>query len=341
MKTKHLVFGLTLLVLSFSACREITVTTVVNGDGSFSRIVTITGDSSEVFKPDLPYPVDSSWAMQAGKDSADTGKFIVTYTKHFRKCEELNTEILGDTGWRRQLARRIDITKRFRFFYSYLEYREVYSAANPFSALPYKDYITPEEYLWITRQKPVQNHSDSALLKAAEDKVDVYLIAAATLEAEKIMTDGFLRLNDPRLDPKRIAVFHDSVSNVFAKWDPGHPDDLIGCYSKWMDNPAVLRLHELKPPVFTDFEKKLTLLGELLFMEEFRVEAEMPGLITGTNSSVMKGNRVGWEVFPMAFMFEDYKMTAESRVINVWAFVLSGLVLFGLVILLVAKSLKK
>lgn len=340
MKTKHLVFGLTLLVLAFSACREITVTTVVNGDGSFSRIVTITGDSSEVFKPDLPYPVDSSWVMQTGKDSADTGKFHVTYTKHYNNSEELNSEILGDTGWRRQLARRIDITKRFRFFYSYLEYKEVYSSANPFSSLPYKDYITPEEYLWITRQKPVQNHSDSARLKAAEDKVDEYLMEAATREAEKIMADGFHRLNDPRLDPKRIAEFHDSISRIFSKWDPSKLADLIGTYSKWMDNPAVLRLHELKPPVFTDFEKKLELLEQLVFMEGFRVEAEMPGLITATNSSVMKGNRVSWEVFPMAFMFEDYKMTAESRVINLWAFILSGIVLLGLVVLLVVKSMK-
>jgi hypothetical protein len=341
MKTKHLVFGLTLLVLAFSACREITVTTVVNGDGSFSRIVTITGDSSDVFKTDLPYPVDSSWVMQAGKDSADTGKFIVTYTRHYKNCEELNSEILSDTGWRRQLVRRIDITRSFRFFYSYLEYKEVYSEANPFSSLPYKDYITPEEFLWITRQKPVQNHSDSARLKAAEDKAEMFLLEAATREVEKIMTDGFFRLNDPRLDPKRIAEFHDSIGRVFSKWDSTNPGDLIKIYSKWMENPAVLRLNELQPPVFLDFEKKLTLLEQVLFMEEFRVEAEMPGLITATNSSVMKGNRVGWEVFPMAFMFEDYKMTAESRVINVWAFILSGIVLLGLVVLLVVKSMKK
>jgi hypothetical protein len=340
MKTKHLIFALTLLVLAFSACREITVTTVVNGDGSFSRIVTITGDSSEVFKPDLPYPVDSSWVMQTKKDSADTGKFIVTYTKHYKDCDALNSEILGDTGWRRQLSRRIDITKSFRFFYSYLEYKEVYSEANPFSSLPYKDYITPEEFLWITRQKPVQNPSDSVRLKAAEDKVDTYLIEAATQEVEKIMTDGFLKLNDPRLDPERIAEFHDSISRILSKWDPTNSADLVVCYSKWMDNPAVLRLQELQPPVFMDFEKKLTLLGQLVFMEQFRVEAEMPGLIMATNSSVMKGNRVSWEVYPMAFLFKDYNMTAESRVMNTWAFVLSGLILLGLIVLLVVRAKK-
>jgi hypothetical protein len=43
----------------------------------------------------------------------------------------------------------------------------------------------------------------------------------------------------------------------------------------------------------------------------------------------------------MAFLLEDYSMTVESRVINVWAFVISGLILLGLVGLLVVKSLKR
>ena len=59
------------------------------------------------------------------------------------------------------------------------------------------------------------------------------------------------------------------------------------------------------------------------------------------NSSALNGNRVTWEVFPMAFLLEDSPMVAESRVINVWAFVLSGMILLGLIILLVVKSLKR
>jgi hypothetical protein len=74
-------------------------------------------------------------------------------------------------------------------------------------------------------------------------------------------------------------------------------------------------------------------------MEGFRVETEMPGLITGTNSTALAGNRVSWDLVPMAFLLEDYTMVVESRVINVWAFLLSGLVLLSLVGLLVVKSI--
>ena len=93
--------------------------------------------------------------------------------------------------------------------------------------------------------------------------------------------------------------------------------------------------------MFGEFERKEKFLENLLTMEDFHVAADMPGLITGTNSPALNGNRVTWDLFPMAFLLEDYTLEAESRVINVWAFVLSGMILLALVSLVVVKSLKR
>jgi len=101
------------------------------------------------------------------------------------------------------------------------------------------------------------------------------------------------------------------------------------------------RLKEIQPPLFREFDRKSRFLENLMGMEDFHNEAEMPGLITVTNSSALSGNRVAWDLFPMAFLLEDYSMVVESRVINVWAFVLSGLILLGLISLLAVKSLKR
>jgi hypothetical protein len=341
MKTRHLVFGLAILVMAFSACREITVSTTVNSNGSFTRIITVSGDSADAFKKELPYPVDTSWVMASEKDTAGKGKYIVTYTKHYNDCEELGSEISRDTGWMRQLVRHIDITKRYRFFYSYIEYREVYSAANPFTGLNYKDHITPDEFLWLTRQHAILSPADSIRRKNAEDKVMTYLVESATAEVVRIFSDGISKLKDPRLDAKRVPEYRDSIRTALTKWSFKDSGQFIDYYRQWTGNPAADRLKELQPPLFMEFDRNAKFLEDLMVMEEFRVEAEMPGLITGTNSSVLKGNRVSWDVFPMAFLLEDFTMTAESRVINVWAFVLSGLVLLGLVILLVVKTLKK
>jgi hypothetical protein len=341
MKTRNLVLGMAIMIMALSSCREITVRTTVNRDGSFTRTVIVSGDSTEAFKMELPYPVDSSWAMTSLKDTAGKGKFIVTYTKQFNDCEELTAEIGRDTSWLRQLVRHIGITKRFGFFYSYITYKEVYPAANPFTALPYKEHLAPDVLLWLTRKHPIQSPSDSLKMEDAEDKAMTYLVESATAEFEKIMADGILKLNDPRLDAGNVRAVHDHLRFTLEKWNISDAGTLIDSCRKWTGNSAFERLKEIQPPLFREYNRKSAFLENLLMMEDFHVETELPGLITGTNSAVLNGNRVSWNVFPMAFLLEDYMMEAESRVINVWAFILSGLVLLGLVSLLAVKSLKR
>lgn len=341
MKTQHLIIGMVMFLMTLGACREITVTTTVNRDGSFTRMITVSGDSADAFKKELPYPVDASWAMTSKKDSAGKEKFIVTYTKQYNDIAELKAEIGSDTSWLRHLGRSIDISKRFGFFYSCIEYNETYRAANPFTLLPYRDYLTPGDLLWLTRRHPVGGLADSVRQKEAEDKVMDYLVESATAEVEKVLADGIRTLNDPALNATSVAKYHDRISSALSKWNLADVSLFIDSLRVWTGNNAVDRLREVNPPLFNEFNRKAALLENLLKMENFRVETELPGLITGTNSATLKGNRVTWEVMPMEFLLSDYSMTAESRVINVWAFILTGMVVCGLIGLLVVKSFKR
>jgi len=59
-------------------------------------------------------------------------------------------------------------------------------------------------------------------------------------------------------------------------------------------------------------------------MKEYMNVVEMPGVITTTTSYMLKGNQVSWEVQPMAMLFADYEMSVVSRVVNNWAFIVTG-----------------
>lgn len=342
MKTQNLLIGLGIfLLLFFSACREVTVTTKVNPDGSFTRIITVSGDSSDVFKTDLPFPVDETWASVSSKDSTDSTKYIVIYTKAFRNSSDLNNEIKSDTGEYKNLERTISIHKKFRFFFSYLTFKEVYKSANPFNNLDYHDYITDEDIQWYSGLKIPVNPEDSIRRKDAEDKVLVYLVKSATSEVESIMRDGIKKLNDPLLNSVDISVYHDSLYKNMEKLDFKGEIDLIEGYAKWSGNKDFLLLTKLDPPLFNDFMKKIKTLEVLFELEGYIEEVELPGLITGTNSIMLKGNQVRWEFQPLSVAACDYEMYAESRVINYWMFVLAGCVLLGLVLLTVIKAVRK
>ena len=341
MKTKHLVIGMVMLIMALSACREITVKTTVNRDGSFTRTITVAGDSAEAFKKELPCFVDASWTMTSKKDTAGKGRFIVTYVKHFNNSEELKAETGRDTSWLRELKHTTDIRKKSGFFYSYIEYREIYAAANPFTALPYKDHITPEELLWLTRRHAIQGPSDSIKSKKAEERMMLYLVESAATEVEQILSGAIRKLNDPGLNTEKVGGFHNRIRTAISDGAIKDAGVFIDSLRLWTGNSAVDKLKDIQPPLFREFNRKTKVLENLFTLEEYHAQTELPGLITGTNSTVLNGNRVSWDVFPMAFLLEDYTMVAESRVINVWAFILSGLVLLGLIGLLVVKSLKR
>ena len=126
MKKGYIVLALLLTAIIFSGCREISVETIINSDGSFTRLITITGDSSDVIKKNLPYPIDNSWTSSFEKDSTEKDKFIQKYTKHFENDILLNSEIQNDTSWWKHIMRSIQIAKSSGFFYSYITYTVSY-----------------------------------------------------------------------------------------------------------------------------------------------------------------------------------------------------------------------
>jgi hypothetical protein len=342
MNTRNIFLSLfILMLLFFGACREVTVTTKVNPDGSFMRIITVTGDSSDVFKTDLPFPVDESWARVSSKDSTDSTKYIVTYTRSFRNTGELLEEIKSDTSSYRNLAKDISIKKKFRFFFSYLTFKEIYRSANPFNNLDYHKYLTEDDIRWCSGMKIPVTPADSALEKDAENKVLDFLLKSAVSEVESIVRQGIQRLNDPALNSVDISVYHDSLYKKMEGSDLKEGKDFIESYRNWSGNDAFSLLNKLQPPIFEDFTKKLNKLENIIELEGYNEEVEMPGLLTSTNSAMIKGNQVSWQFQPLSVAACDYKMYAESRVINYWVFVLAGCVVLGLVVLLVVRSFGK
>ncbi len=339
MKTSPIVILLLFVALIFSACREITVTTKVNGDGSFTRIITITGDSTDLFRKNLPYPVNDSWLMEVRHDSIDSSLYV-TYTKTFSNSEELNDEIKSDTSWRKQLDRKIDISKRFGFFYSYLTYDEVIKAANPFNLLDYKDFLTPEELQWLNNEKLPRTEADTAIMDKIEDKTMEFMGKTITAEIIRILKKGISDLNDPELNPQLIEMSYDSILHRVYNWEFDKPSLLIDEIAKWQKDKRFLKLKQTGPALFTDFNLKVQFLKRLFEMKNYTLLVEMPGIITETNSSVIKGNQVSWNVESFSFLCTDYKMHVESRVVNYWMFILTGILILLLVAILVVRVIK-
>jgi hypothetical protein len=342
MKTTHKIFILTILLVAVYGCREITVTTAVHKDGSFTRTITITGDSADVFKPDLPYPVDDSWTKAIRKDTTDVDDYTLTYTKTFPNDEQLGREISRDTGWRKQLDRKIEVRKRFGLFYSYLSYKEAIPAANPFTELDYRDYLSEEDMLWISCSKDPVTPDDSIYLVSLEERAFNFVVESALTELYRTVIEGAEKLGHPGLTVDKIEVYRDSILDIDkleSELDYGdHFDAFYDNFARWSKDTSIYLLKGLEPPLLSDMNAKHQAFDHVFDMERYFVQVEMPGLITETNSIELQGNRVKWEVDSWSVMFADREMFVESRMVNVWGYILAGAVLIALLIVLVYKT---
>jgi len=339
MKVHHIILIILAVMITFSACREITVTTKVNKDGSFTRIIKITGDSADVFKKDLPYPIDDSWLMEVKRDSVDTSLYV-TYTKTYSDSDLLNSEMRTDTGWMSQLDRSIEIRKRFGFFYSYLTFEEVVKAANPFTILDYADYLSPEEMQWLTNKILPRTTSDTAFLEEIEEKADEFLIKSVRIELIQILEEGVNKLADPSIDPLIIQMYSDSIDQKIREWESGNFSFLIDMIADGSGEQKLIAIKQFEPELFSDFNKKADFLFEVIGMHDYNQLVEMPGIITETNSTDLKGNQVSWHVDGNCFLLTDCKMHVESRVVNYWMFALTGFLVLILIIFLVIKAFR-
>lgn len=340
MKKSHILFSLLISMVFIYSCREINVNTIINKDGSFTRVITIKGDSSDVLKPGLPYPIDDSWKKEFKKDTANDKNYILTYTKSFNNSSILNKEINEDTGWRKKLNRTINVEKEFGFFYSYLTYNEMIIAANPFPEYDYKDYLNKEDILWLTGKKLALNSSDSAKVKEAENKIDDYLQYAISNEIIAILKNGIVQLNNPSINPNQVDKYRDSIETKINEWSDKSTTEFVDFYAKWTNNPEINRIKEIDSTQFIILDSKFKFLADILGMEDYKVTVELPGIITETNSVSTKGNLVTWHVNSSSILLEDYGMIAESRIVNRWMFIITGVILILLIVLTIFKSRK-
>jgi hypothetical protein len=74
-----------------------------------------------------------------------------------------------------------------------------------------------------------------------------------------------------------------------------------------------------------EFEEATSVAG--LLSDEISYELVIPGKLLQTNAPIIESRTLLWKVDGTRLLFDDYTLTAEYRVANRWAFVLTGLIM--------------
>ncbi|HTP13155.1 MAG TPA: hypothetical protein VMM37_05975, partial [Bacteroidota bacterium] len=118
----------------------------------------------------------------------------------------------------------------------------------------------------------------------------------------------------------------------------GNVDTLELIFAKTLRRPSARKAWQLKAAAFKDIKQKRNLN---LVSGKLVSNVIMPGLITGSNAQTIEGNKATWRDYKDFARILGYTMWVESRQVNWWAVILTGVIVFLLAALLIASALKR
>ena len=332
------------LLVSLTGCLEEKVKTIINSDGSCERTISMKLQSKTV--PEKAFPLGSDgWSVE-WKVSGDTSApYEYIATKSFRTPEEFRAEYSSDTVSR---AMRIDasIEKRFQWFYTYIDYNEKYLFKNPYGHVPVTDFLTPEEIEQFQR-----GENDEVLKK----KVEAWIEKDRFEDIYMIFIDNAEKLNDTAITASLLRENKERFSYLISKYDSTSKAKNIIIDKTLSEDQVMLTIftnvateifgkaitEKLRPIVLqiinsADAKEKL-----IKFPDTWEYTTTMSGLLLESNGQTIQGNSVTWKFTPDQAKVAPYVMHASSRVVNVWAFIVTAGLLLLLVLISVVSIIRR
>jgi adenylate kinase family enzyme len=313
------------MILNFSGCREYKTTTKINSDGSCIRTVMVKDNSVEPDSIVFPIPADKSWKIERTKAKDDSTQTVYTATKDFDDVNDINNEYKN----KEKIGLHVNLDKKFRWFYTYYDYEEVYHSYFPFSKIPLKNFLTPHEY-----ELYFKNDTTKVLKKrldkyAEENYFEYFFDELITLLGKNKIAD---------LTPEYVASKKSIIKEHIDEYGD-KTEELMKYMEKVLGTKSVWKLRDGIDNIVKSILEKMDYFSSA--NGSYKSEVTMPGIILTTNAKTVEGNKAIWEFDAGSFCYEDLTMTVQSRAVNVWAFAVSGVIVVVVIILLVLPRLRR
>jgi hypothetical protein len=350
MKRRSIKVIISMILMFVVSCDEpeTVVTNYVHPDGSITRKLEMRTSKRTFKKSDFQVPLDSTWLVRDSIEINQKGDttWVKRAVKQFKNVGEINMSYKNDSGANKAYPRNAGFRKRFKWFNSEYRFSERVEKILAFG-YPVKDFLNNEELIYFyspeSLKQEKENGPDSLKYKALSDsvknKTDKWtiknFISEWTGEFSKL-TEGKAVKDISRESLKaREAEFEQIIAENDKKFDSLWTNGVI--LKKFIGEANALRykaeadsaMKSAESVVFNNFR-------------DYSLRIAMPGKLIGTNGFIDSSKTLLWPVKSDYFLTEPYEMWAESKTINSWAWIVSGLflafVLTGVLVRLIKKD---
>lgn len=350
------------LAASLSSCdNELTMYTNVNSDGTCQRTITFNVDSATVMgthgndmlKSESAILDDSSWEKSWGFTNGTTtyaypataddyknamalrdssSKIIIYAKKDFKSVGEMSNLTPLFFG-EQKVESTCEYEKSFKWFYTYHKFTETFKCIGNTFEVPLTKYVSEEEAsYWFTGEPNIFEGLSGLEMKDAMDDIENRIMKWFAdnefSDMFSIIEDNYDAVVNPPMSLGEFSTHRDSLikyasSNCEVLADDRETFQVFDTYFNSTAYSAIFKIDAL-------YDRYSKIFDAYIESPEVKYVLTMPGM----EAKEFKLN--SFRLTP-----KDYVITSKSRTINVWAFILSGLIIATALISLVAFRRKE
>lgn len=360
----HLILAAVLLIVAGCTDNEMNMSTVVNRDGSCSRELAFVADSATLvgsngFDGTMGYLIEDSLWKKSWRCKGDTtydylmGEAVNDSLAKILASQTCGNKVLSDTVLlcakrdfasveemaeaspfrlgEGELKSSITLSKRFKWFYTDYLYSETYPSQEALFRVPLSDYVDSAvaAYWFVGQEEKLPTYSPyekKSFYDDIEKKVDKWLLACWINTACDVVADNYNALPHPPVSREHFDSLRDSITDYAASDNMEMMEDVTKIFSGYFHSDAYNDLFAEGSEGAAAMEE---FVEQLLEVMTLRVDAQLmlPGRITHANIGIIEPQGLSYRVSGERMIPGDYTVTAQSRATNVWAFLLTGLIM--------------
>ena len=361
-KSSKLFVMIAFMAALLSSCQgDIEMLTIVNEDGSCMREIVVAADRSLLTtgKYDNDDPrvarIEDGWELYWGYNG-DSSRFPIPMSAE--KFDSISREVgpsraVKDTVCvyaRKEYASVEDmcagspmffvdeqagvdgsLDKEFRWFYTDYVFTEKFSSVADYFKVPVTDFMSEEEALYwfsgtpdLYAGRPTWRYYE--LLEDLKEKADRWVFANMYYKLLSGIADRYDMVVEPPVSKDEFIAQLGDVVKQLASYDTYKLE--------YSTARSIVSSHfgsdAYSPFINEDEWKKEELYEELdnyfgyLFLFYYDESIVMPGRVIDDGGGIYKDGVVTFKVDAGRFLLKDYEIRVVSRVVNVWAFIVTA-----------------
>lgn len=328
MKNIRLYIALVLTTLALSSCEDAEeygyakMHTTINSDGTCSREISFNKESKH-----NGIVIDSKWVGSPKNDQMTT----VYYTCNYENAEQMSQDIpLKLNGKRLQSKAKVD--KQFRWFYTEYTFTEEFASIGdifPLSPTLYADAEMVEA--WFVGLRGVGKAMNGAevmgLLSNMGQKMDIWLSDNLIHSATEYIYAHYDSIENPPVNREQFMQMRDSLANFLRKQSNG--DFLVYDHKRGVQEFFTSNAYDIffdESDCAKGMSKHLT---PIMSFSNLNVPyaLTMPGEIVNADNGYYTDGVITYILSGERLIPADYVITATSRQTNIWAYVVTAIVI--------------